>query len=62
MSWWNVFRRDLRHVNEHATDAAEKDLKQRKQRGAAVHAEVKHIVEKNNLAEKFHAALTIRSK
>jgi len=60
MSWWNVWRNELHRVNEHETDLAEKDLAERKERGKAVHAEATHIVERNNLAEKFHAAMQAR--
>lgn len=62
MTWWKIFKRDLNHVNLQETAQAEEDVEYRKQRSAAVHAEVKHIVERNNLAEKFHAALTIKGK
>lgn len=44
-------------VDKSETEAAEADVRARKRRGDALHAEVLEIIRNNNLGDKFHAAL-----
>lgn len=59
---WLFWRSTLTEDDKAKTDLAEQDLEHRKERGAAIHAEVSHIVERNHLAEKFHEAFTVMRK
>lgn len=58
MTFWKSS--PLSEEDKRRIDEAEKDLELRKRRSEAIHAEVQHIVHKNHLAEKFHAAFTLR--